>query len=79
MQNSDNHGTGRGNAKPLDALGGRVPPELQDELACLYERGYTPTEIIKEGIRCCSDKEGVMVRRRETVTARPLEVLMHAE
>jgi hypothetical protein len=63
--------------KPLDALGGRVPPELQDELVYLYERGYTPTEIIKEGIRCCSDKEGVMVRRRETVTARPIGELMH--
>jgi hypothetical protein len=64
--------------KPLDSLGGRVPLELQDELALLYERGYTPTEIIKEGIRCCSDKEGVMVRRRETAYARPMGELIHA-
>jgi hypothetical protein len=77
MQNNELGGTGRGNTKPLDALGGRVPPELQDELAILYERGYTPTEVIKEGIRCCSDKEGVMVRRRETMAARPLSELMH--
>lgn len=68
---------GRVEGKPKDALAGRVPVELQDELVCLYERGYTPTEIIKEGIRCCSDKEGVMARRRETVIARPLGELMH--
>ncbi len=78
MQNTESGGMGRGNAKPLDALGGRVPPELQDELVYLYERGYTPTEIIKEGIRCCSDKEGVMVRRRETQVPRPITELMHA-
>lgn len=53
----------------LDYLGANVPPVLQDELAALYERGYTPTEVIKEGIRCCSDKEGLMVRRRETAQA----------
>jgi hypothetical protein len=75
MQNNDVGG--RGNSKPLDSLGGRVPLELQDELSRLYERGYTPTEILKEGIRCCSDKEGVMVRRRETMTARPVMELMH--
>jgi hypothetical protein len=62
----------------LDYLGANVPPVLKDELALLYERGYTPTEIIKEGIRCCSDKEGVMVRRRETAYARPMGELIHA-
>ena len=62
----------------LDYLGANIPDVLQDELAYLYERGYTPTEIIKEGIRCCSDKEGMMVRRRETARARPGGDLVHA-
>ncbi len=61
----------------LDYLGANIPPVLQDELALLFERGYTPTEVIKEGIRCCSDKEGVMVRRRETAHARPAGDLAH--
>ncbi len=61
----------------LDYLGANVPLVLKDELALLYERGYTPTEIVKEGIRCCSDKEGVMVRRRETAHARTIGDLAH--
>lgn len=74
---NDKAQVGKIEGQPLDALAGRVPPVLQDDLACLYERGYTPTEIIKEGIRCCSDKEGVMVRRRETALARPASDVMH--
>jgi hypothetical protein len=62
----------------LDFLGANIPPVLQDELTILYGRGYTPTEIIKEGIRCCSDKEGAMVRRRETAQARPAGDIVHA-
>lgn len=62
----------------LDFLGANIPPVLRDELIILYGRGYTPTEIIKEGIRCCSDKEGAMVRRRETAQVRPAEVTAHA-
>lgn len=46
----------------LDFVGGRVPVELQDELAELYRRGYRGTEIVKEGIRSCSAKEGQMDR-----------------
>jgi hypothetical protein len=61
----------------LDYLGANVPTVLQDELALLFERGYTPTEIVKEGIRCCSDKEGLMVRRRETAQARPQQGAIH--
>lgn len=62
----------------VDFIGGNVPEELQDELSLLYGRGYTPTEVIKEGIRCCSDKEGLMVRRRETQVAHPAGDIAHA-
>jgi hypothetical protein len=53
-----------------DYLGANIPKELQDEVGLLYRRGYTATEIVKEGIRCCSDKEGMMIRRRESAIAR---------
>lgn len=58
-------------------IGANVPIELRDEVLLLLGRGYTKTEIVKEGIRCCSDKEGLMVRRRETATARPVGEMMH--
>lgn len=42
----------------------KVPESLQDEATeLIHERGYTPTEIGKEGIRSCSDKEGLMKRK----------------
>lgn len=59
-------------------VAGNVPEALQDEVILLLGRGYTKTEIVKEGIRCCSDKEGLMVRRRETAQARPVGEAMHA-
>lgn len=45
-------------------VGARVPVELQDELEELYRRGYRATEIIKEGIRVCSAREGLMDRNK---------------
>lgn len=51
----------------LGFLGARVPDELQDELAELYKRGYRGTEIIKEGIRACSAREGLMARMHTVV------------
>lgn len=48
----------------------RVPESLQDEVSeLIHERGYTMTEIGKEGIRSCSEKEGMMKRRGITAKA----------
>lgn len=42
----------------------RVPESLQDEVTeLIHERGYTMTEIGKEGIRSISEKEGLMKRK----------------
>lgn len=59
-------------------IGANVPDVLQDEVLLLLGRGYTKTEIVKEGIRCCSDKEGLMVRRRESAQARSPGEAIHA-
>jgi len=42
----------------------KVPESLQDEATeLIHERGYTATEIGKEGVRSCSEKEGLMKRK----------------
>lgn len=48
--------------RSLKHINAKVPFELQDELKELYARGYRATEIIKEGIRACSTREGIMNR-----------------
>lgn len=48
----------------LNFIGGRVPVELQDELLELYRRGYRGTDFVKEGIRVCANREGLMERSK---------------
>jgi hypothetical protein len=52
----------------------RVPESLQDEATeLIHERGYTMTEIGKEGIRSFSEKEGLM--KRKSITAKATSIM----
>ena len=48
-----------------DRFGGRIPEPLRDEVAQLYERGYSQADIFAEGVRHLSDTEGIWRRRRD--------------
>ncbi len=54
----------------LGFVGARVPEELRDELKDLYDRGYRGTEIVKEGIRALSAREGLMDRNKTIVNSK---------
>ena len=55
----------REDERNLDRFGGRVPIQLRDELAKLYDRGYSQADVFSEGIRSLSDTEGLWRRRRD--------------
>lgn len=59
--------------KERNRFWGTVPKELEDERAEIRKRGYDDSDIFAEGVRCLSEKWGLMSK------GRGLEMDMHIQ